>query len=82
MNEQSILQESQSGKESLGNERFPFPELLTAEDMCQIFGISRAVLWDWRVNKGLPHITLGRKYFFIESQVWEWLKSLAKEIER
>ena len=78
MSEQDKQEESQLPNAFGESKRYPFPELLTAEDMCVIFGISRNTLRDWCANKGLPHIRLGLKTFFTESRVWEWLRSREK----
>lgn len=55
--------------------RQPLPELLSTEDMCVIFGVSKTTLMRWRTEKGLPHIRLGHKTYYLESTVSEWLKS-------
>ena len=55
--------------------RCPLPEILDSHEMSNIFGISRLTLARWRA-RGLPYIRIGIKCYFIESSVFEWLRTL------
>jgi len=61
--------------ESLSRGNYPFPGLLSNNDMMEIFGATKGLIRSWR-DKGLPYIKVGIRYFYIEANVLEWLKAV------
>ena len=70
-NAQEVLEKS--GNSPAG--RLPLPELLSSDEMCDIFGCSKATLYKLRMEKGLPYVRFGQKIFYLEQDVRNWLNS-------
>jgi len=51
------------------------PELLTNDMAAEVFGVSKDTIRRWREDKGMPHIRVGSKTYFLESSLQNWLKS-------
>lgn len=68
-------QSTDQSQDDRGLVRCPLPEILDSHDMSDIFGVSRMTLKKWR-ERGLPYIKIGIKYYFIESSVLAWLKTV------
>ena len=53
------------------------PELLTADDVAALLGVSRRTLSRWkRLRKGPPRIKVGRAMLYNQASLHEWLRSL------
>ncbi|NIA29737.1 MAG: excisionase family DNA-binding protein [Actinobacteria bacterium] len=52
--------------------------LLSAEDICEYFGIGRDTLYKLIYNKGLPAYRLGKLWKFKKKEVDRWLKISAR----
>lgn len=50
-------------------------EVLTAEELAQIFGVSRKTIYQNARQGNLPTIRLGRRLFFPKRAVFQWLKT-------
>jgi len=49
-------------------------EFLTIDQLAKTFNVSKAVVWRWRDDWGLPTIRLGRQTLVHEPAVAAWLK--------
>jgi len=47
---------------------------MNTDQICQAFGISKSTLNNWRKEKGLPYIKVGRTVRYDFDAVVEWLK--------
>jgi len=47
---------------------------MTTDQICQAFGISKSTLNNWRKEKGLPFIKVGRTVRYDYQAVIDWLK--------
>ncbi|GLC32881.1 helix-turn-helix domain-containing protein [Clostridium omnivorum] len=52
-------------------------DLLSAEDICKVFNISRTTLYRYRKD-GMPYIQIKRKIMFDADEVKKWLKQFEK----
>jgi NitT/TauT family transport system substrate-binding protein len=48
--------------------------IMTTDQICQAFGISKSTLNNWRKEKGLPFIKVGRTVRYDYQAVIDWLK--------
>jgi len=48
--------------------------LLTIEDVCELLQISKSLIYKWVHYGFVPHIKIGTKLRFKESQIENWLK--------
>ncbi len=48
--------------------------IMTTDQICEAFGISKSTLNNWRKEKGLPFIKVGRTVRYDYPAVVEWLK--------
>jgi NitT/TauT family transport system substrate-binding protein len=48
--------------------------IMNTDEICQAFGISKSTLNNWRKEKGLPYIKVGRTVRYDYDAVVEWLK--------
>ena len=48
--------------------------IMNTDQICQAFGISKSTLNNWRKEKGLPYIKVGRTVRYDFDAVVEWLK--------
>lgn len=56
-------------------EKLYLPELLTTDMVAEIFGVSKATIYEWRMRRAMPYLKLGQKTYFLESSLQSWLKS-------
>jgi len=54
-------------------------ELLSTEETAEFLGISKNTLYEWIVQKRIPHIKVGRLVKFKRDDLDEWLKKRKKE---
>ena len=50
-------------------------EVLTGEEVQALLNISRTTLWKLRKEKDLPYSRVGKKYLYLRSEIFEWLKT-------
>ena len=50
-------------------------EFLTREDVMKKFGISSVTLWKWTRNGVTRHHSLGKRVYFIESEICEDIRN-------
>ncbi len=59
--------------------RIPSPhtsgEILTGKELQALLNISRTTLWKLRKEKNLPYSRVGKKYLYLRSEIFEWLKT-------
>ena len=48
--------------------------IMNTDQICEAFGISKSTLNNWRKEKGLPYIKVGRTVRYDYDAVVEWLK--------
>lgn len=60
---------------SKNNRKQPLDNLCTEEEIATLFNVETYTIWEWRKDLGLPHIHLGRQVFYLQSDVFKWLKN-------
>ena len=50
-----------------------FDNLITVEELAVIFGLAPQTIRNWIALGKIPHVKIGRKWFFQERSVQEWL---------
>ena len=50
-----------------------FDNLISVEELAVIFGLAPQTIRNWVALGKIPHVKLGRKHFFQERSVQEWL---------
>lgn len=48
-------------------------KLLTTEELCQWFKVSRRTITTWRQEKGLPFLKIGKAVRFEKQEVEKWI---------
>ena len=54
-------------------------ELLSTEETADFLGISKNTLYEWIVQKRIPHLKVGRLVKFRREELDEWLKKRKQE---
>jgi len=57
-------------------------EFLTRDDVIKLFGISSVTLWKWTSKGVIRHHTLGKRVYFIESEICEDIKNSNNSIRK
>ena len=57
-----------AGEMKLGDEK-----ILTTEQVCRLFNITKGTLSNWLYKGQIPSIKIGRKHFFKESTLLDWM---------
>jgi|GEM_PF-3546295 len=47
-------------------------DIYSIDDLALVMGCSRRTILNWRKERGLPWITLGRKVYFRRDDIAEW----------
>ena len=55
-----------------------FDNLISVEELAVIFGLAPQTIRNWIALGKIPHVKLGRKHFFQERSVQEWLNQKEK----
>ncbi len=50
----------------------PLPPVLNSNDVCELFSISKNMLYELCWQKKIPHIRIGKKYAFRSKEILEW----------
>lgn len=50
-------------------------EVLTGRELQALLNISRTTLWKLRKERDLPYSRVGKKYLYLRSEIFEWLKT-------
>ena len=50
-----------------------FDNLISVEELAVIFGLAPQTIRNWIALGKIPHVKIGRKWFFQERSVQEWL---------
>ena len=50
-----------------------FDNLITVEELAVIFGLAPQTIRNWIALGKIPHVKIGRRWFFQERSVQEWL---------
>lgn len=54
---------------------------LTTQEVKDIYGgVSDVTLWRWKTDLNMPYRKIGRECYFLESQLEQWEKQFAQEI--
>jgi excisionase family DNA binding protein len=48
--------------------------MLLVEELCEKLGIQRSTVWKWCRQKKVPHIRIGKRYYFDEKELEKWIK--------
>ena len=66
-----------SPKRKTSKESFPrellFENLITVEELAVIFGLAPQTIRNWIALGKIPHVKVGKKWFFLRGSVQEWL---------
>ena len=52
--------------------------LLTLDEVKNRFQVDQKTIYNWRKNKGLPCVKIGRSIYFREEALKEWLISMER----
>jgi len=70
--------------ETIGENRFntfsrkhkrPLDDIIFEADLANLLGRTQETLWNWRNERGLPYIAIGRDIFYSEKSVVKWILS-------
>ena len=50
-----------------------FENLITVEELAVIFGLAPQTIRNWIALGKIPHVKIGKKWFFLRGSVQEWL---------
>ena len=50
-----------------------FENLITVEELAVIFGLAPQTIRNWIALGKIPHVKVGKKWFFLRGSVQEWL---------
>jgi len=53
----------------------PLDDIIFEADLAILLGRTQETLWNWRNEKGLPYIPIGRDIFYSERSVVKWILS-------
>lgn len=56
-------------------------ELLSIEEVCQIFNVSKVTLYKWKKKGLIPYYKMSRRVYFKKSEVVDSLKSKKRKLE-
>ncbi len=73
-NRNSKIENSEISKQG-SNESLPNPKLLTIEDVCKIFGVSRVTINKWKKDGRLPYKKMARRVYFREDELYASMRS-------
>ena len=66
-----------SPKRKTSKESFPrellFENLISVEELAVIFGLAPQTIRNWIALGKIPHVKVGKKWFFLRGSVQEWL---------
>ena len=55
-----------------------FDNLITVEELAVIFGLAPQTIRNWIALGKIPHVKIGKKWFFLRGSVQEWLNRKEK----
>ncbi len=67
------LKMKQSGIARGSNAGLFFDNLITVEELAVIFGLAPQTIRNWIALGKIPHVKIGKKWFFLRGSVQEWL---------
>lgn len=53
----------------------PLDDIIFEADLAILLGRTQETLWNWRNERGLPFIRIGRDIFYSEKSVVKWILS-------
>ena len=53
----------------------PLDDIIFEVDLAILLGRTQETLWNWRNERGLPYIPIGRDVFYSEKSVVKWMLS-------
>lgn len=53
----------------------PLDDIIFEADLAILLGTTQETLWNYRNEKGLPYITIGRSIFYSEKSLVKWMLS-------
>jgi len=56
----------------------PLDDIMTEADLAILVDKSQDTLWEWRGERGLPYIKVGKDVYYSQKAVYNWLLSLQK----
>ncbi len=51
-------------------------DLITLDELIARFQVDQKTIYNWRKQKGLPTVKIGRCLYFREESITEWIKSM------